>query len=45
MNLYEFDINNEIKVLIKRYKSKINYIYSLTEVENLTAKQIFGKVN
>ena len=45
MNLFEFDINNEIKTLIKRYKSKINYIYSLAEVENLTTKQIFGKVN
>ena len=45
MNLYEFDINTEIKNLIKRYLRKTNFIYSLTEVENLTIKEVFGKVN
>jgi hypothetical protein len=45
MNLYEFDINTEIKSLIKRYLRKTNFIYSLTEVENLKLKEVFGKVN
>jgi len=45
MNLYEFDINTEVKNLIKRYLRKTNFIYSLYEVENLNIKEVFGKVN
>ena len=45
MNLYEFDINFEIKNLIKRYLRKINYIYSITDVEDLKIRDVFGKVN
>lgn len=45
MNVYEFSINNEVKDLIKRYMRKTNFIYSQVEIENLTLKQVLGKVN
>ena len=45
MNLYEFDINEEIKTLIKRYLRKINFVYSITEVENLDVVDVYGTIN
>ena len=45
MNLYEFDINSEVKSLIKRYLRKINFVYSITEVENINVRDVFGTIN
>ena len=43
--IYRPCINNEVKDLIKRYMRKTNFIYSQVEIENLTLKQVLGKVN
>lgn len=34
-NMFEFDIEREVKELISRYMTKINLIYGLIELENL----------
>ena len=45
LSLYEFDINTEVKTLIKRYLRKINFVYSITEVENIHVRDVFGTIN
>lgn len=42
---YEFDINHEVKELIKRYTGNINMAYSTSSIDDLTVKEVFGQRN
>jgi hypothetical protein len=41
-DLFEFDIEFNVKELMKRYLTKINLIYSVSDIENIRPKQIMG---
>ena len=44
-DLFEFDIEYQIKELMKRYLVKINLIYGTQEIENVKPKQVRAQVN
>tara|TARA_B110000285_G_scaffold211978_1_gene255121 strand:+ start:576 stop:803 length:228 start_codon:yes stop_codon:yes gene_type:complete len=37
-DLFEFDIEHQIKELMKRYLTKINLIYGVSDIENIRPK-------
>ena len=38
----EFEIEHQVKELMKRYLTKINLIYGVADIENIQARQIRG---
>lgn len=42
---FEFDINHEIKELIKRYTGSINMEYGTSGMDDLSIKEVFGQRN
>ena len=41
----EFEIEHQVKELMKRYLTKINLIYGVADIENVQARQIRGQIN
>ena len=44
-DLYEFDLNFEVKELIKRYQKRVNMNYHHSEIEDLKLKEVDGQIN
>ena len=42
IDVFEFDINHEIKELIKWYSNRINMEYGTSAMDDLGIRQVFG---
>lgn len=45
LDLFEFDIQHEVKELINRYQKRINMNYHHSEIDDLKMKEVYGKIN
>lgn len=45
IDVFEFDINHEIKELIKWYSNRINMEYGTSAMDDLGIRQVFGQTN